>query len=184
VNTPEVPSEKQSRRILVPRWSAFLLGLFVALVVYPIMVIALPWAISLLTPHYGWTASGPATWNLLGLIPVAAGIAGLAWVFSVMLAQIFKLPETVELEMTSQVLVTHGPFAWSRNPMYVAGFTVWLGWALFYGSASILILAIVLWTWTNFFKVPGEERALETRFGEIYRAYKNRVPRWLGLHRR
>ena len=40
---------------------------------YPLAFIvwwALPWAISLLTPHYGWAAGRPGLWNLLGLIPV------------------------------------------------------------------------------------------------------------------
>ena len=36
----------------------------------------------------------------------------------------------------------------------------------------------------HFVIVPWEERDLEARFGAAYRAYKARVPRWLGLHRR
>jgi protein-S-isoprenylcysteine O-methyltransferase Ste14 len=82
------------------------------------------------------------------------------------------------------VLVTHGPFGLSRNPMWLSGLIVWLGWALFFGSVVILIVAIVLWVVTHVFTVPREERALEARFGETYRAYKARVPRWLGLPRR
>ncbi|HBI41653.1 MAG TPA: hypothetical protein DDY78_02205, partial [Planctomycetales bacterium] len=177
VSTAEDANGKQSRRNCIPRWMAFLLGLIVALVVYPLMVGVLPWAISLLLPRYGWTENGPATWNLLGLIPVVVGIAGLIWVFSVMLAQIFKLPKTVKLEWTSRILVTHGPFAFSRNPMFLAGFTVWLGWALFFGSVVILIVSVLLWAVTDRLTVSREERALEARFGETYRAYKTRVPR-------
>ena len=188
MSTPEVSGGRPSRRIWISRRIAFLLGLVVVFVVYPIMVGLLPWALSMLTLRYGWTETGPASWNLVGLIPVLAGIVGLVWVFSVMFAQFPKLPENLELEkgellwsMTSRVLITHGPFAFSRNPMFLSGLTVLLGWAVFYGSVVILILAIVGCIFANYFKVPREERGLEGRFGEAYRRYKQRVPRWLGL---
>jgi protein-S-isoprenylcysteine O-methyltransferase Ste14 len=184
MSTNQVPDERPPRSFRVPRWIAFLLGLVVALGVYPVVVGLVPWAISEFTPRYGWTASGPAVWNLLGLILVVSGVAGLIWVFSVLLAQVFKLPEPIELEGTAQVLLTHGPFALSRNPMFLAGLTVWLGWGVYFGSLAVLVVSLVLWALTDRFTVPREERALELRFGEAYRVYKERVPRWLGLHRR
>jgi protein-S-isoprenylcysteine O-methyltransferase Ste14 len=163
------------------------LGLIVVLVVYPLMIGVLPWAISWLAPRYGWRDGGPAIWNVLGLFPVWAGTAGLIWVFSVMFAQFSKLPQVVELEegeqlwsATSRILLTHGPFAFSRNPMFLAAITVWFGWALFFGSAVVLVVAVVGWGLTNYFKVPQEERGLEARFGDGYRDYRRRVPRWLG----
>jgi protein-S-isoprenylcysteine O-methyltransferase Ste14 len=166
---------------------ALVLGLPVVLIVYPFMVVVLPWALSLIAPRYGWTESGPATWNLLGLIPVVAGIIGLIWVFSVMAAQFPKLPEVVELDegerlltATSRILITHGPFSCSRNPMFLAGLVVLLGWAIFYGSAVIAIVTVIGWALANYLKVPQEERGLEARFGEDYRDYKRRVPRWIG----
>jgi protein-S-isoprenylcysteine O-methyltransferase Ste14 len=149
-----------------------------------------PWALSLLTPRYGWTETGPGSWNLVGLIPVVAGIGGLIWVFSVGLAQFPKLTWPVELEdgerlwtATSRVLITHGPFAYSRNPIFTSGLIVLLGSALFYGSPVILIVTLVLWAVSNYYGVPREERALEARFGEAYRDYQRRVPRWLGKRR-
>ena len=85
-------------------------------------------------------ALSPAAWNILGLFPVVAGALGLAWVFSVGFAQFPKLPPVVELDegkrlltATSRVLITHGPFACSRNPMFLAGMFMLLGWAIFYG---------------------------------------------------
>ena len=180
----EVPNGRPARRTRVPRWTAFLLGLLIVLVVYPLAVGVLPWAVSLLTPRHGWTESGPATWNLLGLGLVVAGAAGLIWVFSVMLAQVFQLPKTVELEMTSRILVTHGPFAFSRNPMFLAALTVWLGWTFFFGSLVLGMLGVVFWAAADRCKVPREERALEARFGDAYRTYRARVPRWLGLCKR
>jgi protein-S-isoprenylcysteine O-methyltransferase Ste14 len=161
------------------------------LVVYPLIFVVLPWALSLLTPRFGWTEGGPGSWNLLGLIPVAAGIAGLIWVFSVMFAQVPKLPAVLELDegeglltATSRVLITHGPFAYSRNPMFLADAIVWLGWALFYGSAVILVVGLLGWTLLNYFKVPQKERGLEARFGDAYRDYRRTVPRWVGTIRR
>jgi hypothetical protein len=129
--------------------------------------------------------------ELLGLVLVSIGIGGLVWVFSVLFAQFPKLPETVELDegerllsATSRVLVTHGPFAFSRNPMFLSGLIVLVGWAVFYGSALILIFAVVGWVFANYIKVPPEEHGLEARFGEFYRDYQKKVPRWIGVVQR
>lgn len=188
---PEASPGKASRRIRMRRRTALVLGLGIVLPAFTLIYAVLPWSMSLLAPRHGWSETGPATLNLLGLIPTAVGFAGLIWVLSVMMAQVPKLPEVIEfdegerlLTATSRVLITHGPFALSRNPMYISGAFVLLGWALFYGSVVILIVTVVGWTLAHFFKVPQEERGLEARFGDAYRSYKARVPRWIGLPRR
>ena len=182
---------KPSRRFRIRCQTALVLGLVIVLPAFTLIYAVLPWTLSLLAPRYGWSNTGPANVNLLGLIPVAAGFAGLIWVLSVMAAQFPKLPEIIEfdegerlLTATSRVLITHGPFAFSRNPMYLFGALVLLGWAVYYGSVVIFVVTLVGWTLGHFLKVPQEERGLEARFGDAYRSYKARVPRWIGLPRR
>ena len=68
--------------------------------------------------------------------------------------------------------------------MYLFELVLWFGWALFYGSLAVFIGFLLWWIMLNFYAIPYEERDLEARFGEAYRAYKARVPRWLGLPRR
>ena len=77
-------------------------------------------------------------------------------------------------------LVTGGPYQVSRNPMYVAGLSAWLGWTVFYGSPAVLVGLALLWTLFTVRVIPYEERQLEGLFGDEYRAYKRSVRRWLG----
>jgi protein-S-isoprenylcysteine O-methyltransferase Ste14 len=90
----------------------------------------LPWAISLLGPWYGWTDGRPAVWNLLGLVPVAVGVMALVWLTVNGYAQIAQVPEQVELNWESKILMTRGPYAYSRHPIYLAELALWLGWAV------------------------------------------------------
>jgi protein-S-isoprenylcysteine O-methyltransferase Ste14 len=191
MDTHENPDRTLSRRVLVQRWQAIVVGFYAFGVVYPFMLSILPWALSLLTPRFGWTERDPGNWNLLGLIPVLFGITGLIWVFCVGMSLFRKLTWPLELEVgerlvtaTGTVLVTYGPFALSRNPIFASGLIALLGWALFYGSPVILVVTLVNWAVSDRYIVPREERALEARWGEAYRDYKRRVPRWLGMRRR
>ena len=135
-----------------------------------------PWAISRLSTRYGWETGGPGTWNVVGLMPIVFGIAGLIWI---MVTAFKQTPGRLELRLVPAFLLTRGPYAFSRNPMYVSELTLWRGWAVFYGRAGVLIGLVVFFA----VLVAGaryEERLLEARFGEAYRAYRSRVPRWLG----
>jgi protein-S-isoprenylcysteine O-methyltransferase Ste14 len=74
-------------------------------------------------------------------------------------------------------------YGYSRNPMYLSELTFWFGWALFYGSLTVLAGWLLWFLAFNFAIVPYEEHDLERRFGDAYRQYKQMVPRWPGLHR-
>jgi protein-S-isoprenylcysteine O-methyltransferase Ste14 len=140
----------------------------------------LPWAISLLGSWYGWADGSPAVWNLLGLVQVAVGLMGLLWLTINGYAHYTQVPERVELNWEPKVLMTRGPYAYSRHPMYVTELALWLGWAVLYGSWIVLAGFVALWVVASIL-APREERALEARFGEAYRRYRGHVPRWLGI---
>ena len=152
----------------------------VCLVAIPLAHGVVPWAISLLGPWYGWTDGSPAVWNLLGLVPVAAGAVVLIWLTVVGYTQWAELPERVELNWEPKILVTRGPYAYSRHPMYLAELGLWAGWAILYGSILVLAGFVVLCVVVSML-APREERALEAKFGEAYRRYRARVPRWVGI---
>jgi protein-S-isoprenylcysteine O-methyltransferase Ste14 len=184
MSTPGAQDETPSRKAGIPRWAAYALVLPLGfLVAIPLVHGVGPWAISLLGPWYGWADGCPALWNLLGLAPVAVGAAVLLWLMVYSCTQASKVPDRVELDWSPKLLLKEGPYAFSRHPMYLAELALWLGWAILYGSLPVLIgfLAISLLVSVL---APREEKALEAKFGEVYRVYKSKVPRWLGLPRR
>lgn len=76
-------------------------------------------------------------------------------------------------------LVTDGPFRYTRNPLYVAAGGVYLGVAFWVnGLVPFLLYAPVLWV-LHWGIVLREERYLAIKFGEAYRVYQTRVPRWV-----
>lgn len=78
-----------------------------------------------------------------------------------------------------KVLVTHGVYARTRNPMYLAMALILLGVAITVGALSALLvpplfMAIVQWRY-----IHPEEAMLRDLFGDDYTAYCARVRRWL-----
>ena len=80
------------------------------------------------------------------------------------------------------VLKTEGPFAWSRNPIYMASIVGMIGWALTMGSWYVSVL-LGLWGLLYICAPFLEEPWLEQEFGEAFRDYRRRVPRYLGIPR-
>ena len=76
-------------------------------------------------------------------------------------------------------LISTGPFALVRNPLYLGNVAVWTGFAL---SARLpwlaVVVALVLGLEYHAI-VRWEEQRLENRFGDAYRSYAASVPRWV-----
>jgi protein-S-isoprenylcysteine O-methyltransferase Ste14 len=182
MSSSQLSNEESSPKRAVPRRTIVILVLFVCLVIFPIIHGVIPWALSLLSHRYGWAKGHPASWNLIGLIPLAIGAGGQVWILITVLQTVPLLPERVPLSWKPMRLVTRGPYTLSRNPIYVADLILWLGWTLFFGSFAVFTGCIVLWMLVSYL-ITGEERELEAHFGEDYLRYKATAPRWFGKRR-
>ncbi|MDF1609959.1 isoprenylcysteine carboxylmethyltransferase family protein [Hoeflea sp. YIM 152468] len=79
----------------------------------------------------------------------------------------------------SSHLVTHGPFGYSRNPIYAANMLLMLGMGCFSSNAWLLMLAPVDGILTHFLAIRREENHLIARFGYHFEAYCRKVRRWI-----
>jgi len=75
-------------------------------------------------------------------------------------------------------LVTHGLYAYTRNPMYLGHLIFMLGLAVTFRSwlALALFAAHVLWFHR---RVVEDEARLRAQFGAPYTDYEGRVKRWI-----
>ena len=79
----------------------------------------------------------------------------------------------------STVLLENGPYRYTRNPIYIAFVILYFGLAVMLTSAWMLLLLIPMLIILQHGVVEREEAYLQAKFGEAYRKYRARVPRWL-----
>jgi protein-S-isoprenylcysteine O-methyltransferase Ste14 len=77
------------------------------------------------------------------------------------------------------VLLTSGPYRFSRNPMYVAWTSISLGLALLVNSVWLVGALPLAFLYLHLVEIPRDEASLEEMFGEEYLSYKRRVRRYL-----
>lgn len=77
------------------------------------------------------------------------------------------------------LVVTKGPFKYTRNPMYISLMIIVTGVSILLGTISPLFLIPILFIILHTQFVLREERLMEKWFGEAYLEYKNKTPRWL-----
>ena len=95
---------------------------------------------------------------------------------------VFSMPFLGQRSFGREVgsLRTSGLYKYSRNPQLVGGFFFIVGYALLWPSWKGGAWAS-LWLVISYLMVRGEEAHLENVFGEEYRNYCVRTPRYLGL---
>ena len=76
-----------------------------------------------------------------------------------------------------------GVFRLTRNPVYLSMVLLVIGVGLLLNSLWSLLLAVPTGSALCLTAIRPEERYLEAKFGETYRAYRSEVPRWFSLRR-
>ena len=75
---------------------------------------------------------------------------------------------------------TTGVYRISRHPGYLGMFSIYIGIGVASASWVYLLLALILLAPLRSFMI-SEERWCCERFGDAYREYLNRTPRWIGI---
>lgn len=122
--------------------------------------------------------------------PTGGAAAALRWLGAALLAAGFALDLSAAAEFRRRrttilphrgatALLTGGPFAYSRNPIYVGNLLLISGAGLVFGELWHLVLvppaAILLQT----LAIRREEAHLAAKFGAAWEAYAARTRRWL-----
>jgi len=76
--------------------------------------------------------------------------------------------------------VTRGVYRITRHPIYLGAFLLYIGTGIACASWVILLCA-VLWITIWHIVVPTEEGFCVEKYGDVYREYMARTPRWLGI---
>jgi len=76
--------------------------------------------------------------------------------------------------------ITKGVYAISRNPMYLGNFLIFAGTGIACASWVFLLLMMISVILSDR-EVIAEERWCLEKYGDAYREYMDRTPRWIGV---
>ena len=137
------------------------------------------WAwIALSLRTYDAALGGPLPeWSrTAGWLALACSAIIVAWCIGVFVVQGRGTPALFD---APRKLVARGPYSYARNPMYIGGALLLLGFGLYQRSPSIVLFVPAWVTIFHLLVVVYQETALRGRFGPEYDEYCRRTPRWI-----
>jgi protein-S-isoprenylcysteine O-methyltransferase Ste14 len=112
---------------------------------------------------------------LLGVLFLVAGLTLVQWS-----ALLFRKHDTAVFPwLPTRTIVTEGPYAFTRNPIYLGFALVQLGVGFWTDRLAVVLMVIPAVVATNSWVIAREEAYLERKFGDAYADYLRRVRRWL-----
>ncbi len=126
----------------------------------------------------GWlwplTVSSYTAIGWIGAGPLLLGTALSTWGAQTMR----KAGTNISALLPSMVLVTSGPFRFSRNPLYIADTLILLGLSLALNNLWGILALVPLCLIRHYGVILREERYLNSKFGDSYRSYCSSVRRY------
>lgn len=116
-----------------------------------------------------------ATSSAIGWVLVLLGLGIMLWA----IATFWRHRTSAIPHRPASCLVCVGPYARSRNPMYLGLSIAYIGLALLTGILWPVVLLPLVLTILVLLVVRREERYLADAFGTEYAAYRARVRRWM-----
>jgi protein-S-isoprenylcysteine O-methyltransferase Ste14 len=111
------------------------------------------------------------------VVGAIAFVAGLAMVIGA--NRLFRrIGTNTRPSLPTLALATTGIFTRTRNPMYVGGSLALLGIAIGFALDWVILLLVASLPLIHYGIILREERYLEGKFGEEYRRYMAKVPRY------
>jgi protein-S-isoprenylcysteine O-methyltransferase Ste14 len=107
------------------------------------------------------------------------------WLISGLIIYLFAIIFTITAILNfatspKDKVITKGLYRFTRNPMVLGLFLLLIGLGIACSSWLYLLLTVVLMIMFNALS-PAEERFCLYMYGDDYRKYMNRTPRWIGI---
>ncbi|MBI4120292.1 MAG: isoprenylcysteine carboxylmethyltransferase family protein [Parcubacteria group bacterium] len=110
---------------------------------------------------------------VLGLPLVVCGVSLLFWA-----VRTFAKSEISPRFKPVGSIMTSGPFAFTRNPMYLSFTLIYLGIAFALNAFWPIFILLPVIAILHYGVILREEKYLKEKFGGEYQMYKTRVRRW------
>jgi protein-S-isoprenylcysteine O-methyltransferase Ste14 len=113
---------------------------------------------------------------LAGTALALVAVVSMLWVL-----RVFPTVSTGHYVLPEQRVITTGPYALVRHPLYLAAFLIWLALGVAFASAFTLALTVLYVIPSYWIYMRSEEAMLTAQLGEAYRGYQRSVGMLLPL---
>jgi len=170
-------SEAQQTRI-VGKSSWLLSASFWLNLLFSLLFLAIAFALSyfLWKPFVSVSPALSLTLRVIGLIVFLGGLGFAVWARWMLGTNWARTTTAGVLLQVDHQLIQKGPFALVRHPMYLGGSMTVVGALIAYHTWTVLILLLLCASLIR--RARLEETALSEIFGDQWRAYASRVPKF------